>query len=255
MGELILCKNQMAAEPYFIEGAEIHLYSIEEVCWYILHNVYTADRDLMNYEFTDWTARLLGEPELAEKLEHIMQNGGTGYRFLMTILISAPGYCSSEELKETDKTLRELMDKSPFERAKTMADVDLRERRYIKAIASYRKLLKSEDADMQSNVTIGNIHNNLGVALCGMFLYREAAECFRRAYKLNDSMESKQSMELAYRLASGEEALSTPADGRASKALSKAAGAKKLNDEDAFFGSLTDYAVSLKEEYRMLSLG
>ena len=254
MGELILCKNRLAAEPFFLEGEELHLYSIEEVCHYILHHLYTADRDLMSYEFVDWIARHCNEPELAERLSRMMGTRESGYGFLMSILLSANGYCTREELKEADQTLKDLLNKSPMERAKTMADADLREGRYGKAIASYRRLLRSRDLAKEPAELAGNIRHNLGAAYAGMFLFHEAMRCFEEAYKENRARESEEAYELAKRLAEGTEALTTPADGKASAVLAKAMEAKRLRDEEGFFDRLSEYADRLKEEYRSLSL-
>ena len=40
MGELILCNQNMAAFPYYVEEAAIGVYSLEELSYYICHNVY-----------------------------------------------------------------------------------------------------------------------------------------------------------------------------------------------------------------------
>ena len=39
MGELILCNQNMAAFPYYVEEAAIGVYSLEELSYYICHNV------------------------------------------------------------------------------------------------------------------------------------------------------------------------------------------------------------------------
>lgn len=46
MGELILCRQSIAANPYFIEDGALNVYSLEELSYYIAHNVY-----LLNAEF------------------------------------------------------------------------------------------------------------------------------------------------------------------------------------------------------------
>ena len=35
MGELILCSQQLAAMPYYIENVSLNVYSLDELCYYI----------------------------------------------------------------------------------------------------------------------------------------------------------------------------------------------------------------------------
>ena len=38
MGELILCSQQLAAMPYYIENVSLNVYSLDELCYYIKNN-------------------------------------------------------------------------------------------------------------------------------------------------------------------------------------------------------------------------
>ena len=38
MGELILCSQQLAAMPYYIENVSLNVYSLDELCYYIRNN-------------------------------------------------------------------------------------------------------------------------------------------------------------------------------------------------------------------------
>ena len=42
MGELILCNQNMAAFPYYVEEAAIGVYSLEELSCYICHECLSA---------------------------------------------------------------------------------------------------------------------------------------------------------------------------------------------------------------------
>ena len=35
MGDLILCNQQLAAMPYYIENVSLNVYSLDELCYYI----------------------------------------------------------------------------------------------------------------------------------------------------------------------------------------------------------------------------
>ena len=54
MGELILCNQNMAAFPYYVEEAAIGVYSLEELSYYICHNVYLLRSDFMNEDLCNW---------------------------------------------------------------------------------------------------------------------------------------------------------------------------------------------------------
>ena len=97
--------------------------------------------------------------------------------------------------------------------------------------------------------------HNLGCAYAGMFLFHEAVLMFEKAYENNRARETEEAYALAKRLEDGNEALMTPAEGRASEVLAKAREAKKLQDEEGFFDRLTEFTDQLKDEYRQLSLG
>ena len=43
MSGYILCQTKKAQRPYFIENISMNIYSIEELCYYLYHNLYLAD--------------------------------------------------------------------------------------------------------------------------------------------------------------------------------------------------------------------
>ena len=69
MGELILCNQNMAAFPYYVEEAAIGVYSLEELSYYICHNVYLLRSDFMNEDLCNWLERELKLKD-AEKSRH-----------------------------------------------------------------------------------------------------------------------------------------------------------------------------------------
>ena len=38
----ILCQGDLAKEPYIIPISEVPVYSLEELCYYMYHNIYTV---------------------------------------------------------------------------------------------------------------------------------------------------------------------------------------------------------------------
>ena len=76
MGELLLCNEAIAAMPYFIEDVSLNLYSLEELSYYMMNNVYLIDRDFMNEELCTWISSEVKLPKLAAKLREIMHGNG-----------------------------------------------------------------------------------------------------------------------------------------------------------------------------------
>jgi hypothetical protein len=50
MSGYILCQTKKAQRPYFIENISMNIYSIEELCYYLYHNLYLADHTVFNEE-------------------------------------------------------------------------------------------------------------------------------------------------------------------------------------------------------------
>ena len=50
----ILCQTKRAKLPYFIENISTNVYSIEELCYYLYHNLYLIDQTIMNEGLCSW---------------------------------------------------------------------------------------------------------------------------------------------------------------------------------------------------------
>ena len=65
MGELILCRQQIAAMPYYIETVSLNVYSLEEMCYYVQNNLYLMEQDFMEEELCRWVEEELKLEETA----------------------------------------------------------------------------------------------------------------------------------------------------------------------------------------------
>ena len=187
MGELILCNQVLAALPYYIDNASLNVYSMEELSYYIENNLFLLEGDFMDEELCNWIDKEMGMVREAEHLRDICRNGGTLSEFVGYILEQS-GYSRPERIRQIMEALKELETKSEYECGKLRADRYVERGRYVSAIAEYHKLL--EDSREQAPVLVGNVWHNLGKAYAGLFLFREAADCFRSAYEYNQNQES-----------------------------------------------------------------
>ena len=48
MSGYILCQIKRAKIPYYIVNISTNIYSIEELCYYIYHNIYLLDDTIIN---------------------------------------------------------------------------------------------------------------------------------------------------------------------------------------------------------------
>ena len=171
MGELILCRQQIAAMPYYIETVSLNVYSLEEMCYYVQNNLYLMEQDFMEEELCRWVEEELKLEETAQQLREIRETGGTLSEFVLCLL-SASGYFNAGELKSIRQTLQEMENKTDFECGKIRA---------------------------QNPVIAGNVWHNLGTAYARLFLFEKAAGCYSHAYELNHNPNSLKECLFAYR--------------------------------------------------------
>lgn len=200
MGALILCTQPTAGVPYYMEQGSVNIYSIEELCCYFLNHTEYLDESYITEELCVWLEQELRMKELAAGLRERKKRRASGAELIGLILDSC-GFATRQEKQQVREALLEMENKSELECAKIRADRSLKNRKYVMAIREYVRLLGTEDMRRADARTLGNIWNNIGVAHTGMFLYRDAAECFEKAYGYNNDPECLRQMQEAQRLA------------------------------------------------------
>lgn len=196
MGELILCGQTLAELPYYLEEAAINVYSLEELSYYIENNLYLLEADFMKEELCVWIEKELKLAGTAEKLREIYRGDGTLSEFL-GCLLEQSGYLSKERIQQIVAERKALEHKSDYECMKLKADRYVKNKAYLRAIYEYRKLLAQKDE--KNKILVGNVWHNLGCAYAGLFLFQEAAVCYRNAYACNANQESGKECLYAYR--------------------------------------------------------
>ncbi len=186
MSELILCRQMLAALPYYMEEAAINIYSLEELSYYIGEHLYLMEEGFMNAELCTWIDKELGLKALAEELRGILKRRGTLAEFIAPILRESY-YFSPAETQQIVAALAQQENRSAYERGKLKADRYVVSHRYVSAIYEYHRLLDQKEQD---ETLAGNVWHNLGKAYAGLFLFREAAFCFKSAYEQNQNPES-----------------------------------------------------------------
>lgn len=202
MGELILAKTQVAANPYYIEELSLNIYSLEELSYYVYHNVWLLSADFMSVSLVNWIDRELALHSLSERLDRMIQDSAPLSLFVAEIL-TFDGYLTKGEIRETLSIINSFENKSEAECKKLRADRLMESGRVVSAIFEYQSLLESKEN--LSNLLCGDILHNLGVALTKLFFMEEAADCFKSAYEANRNRESLNAYLLSLILSGNEE--------------------------------------------------
>ena len=143
--------------------------------------------------------------ELAQKLRENIRTEGKLSDFVFAILQDT-AYCTMKEMQEIVFAVRQMEQKSDFERDKIRADQLMEKEKYLAAIYRYKHLLDEADMKETGEVLRGNIWHNLGTAYARLFLFEEAGRCFEKAYALNKQKESLRECLMCCRCRHDEEA-------------------------------------------------
>ena len=202
MGELLLCHETIAALPYYIEETGINIYSMEELSYYISGNVYLLDHSFMCESLCTWVEKQMHRVELAQKLRENIRTEGKLSDFVFAILQDT-AYCTMKEMQEIVFAVRQMEQKSDFERDKIRADQLMEKEKYLAAIYRYKHLL--DEADMKETSEVLRIKNIIVI----QFILQAGnimSIGFEKAYALNKQKESLRECLMCCRCRHDEEA-------------------------------------------------
>ncbi len=187
MENVILCNGKYAHTPYFLPEENIHIYSIEELCYFLYKNAFLIQEDFFSEALLEWISEELDLAEWAKQLK-ILKGKEEEILRSMEFLFQASGYYGEEEVNHIRRTLKDSNHLSVFERKKIRADAYYKRRRYLKAASEYEQLLKETTEDQVK--FRAKLYHNLGVCAAGMFLYEKAADYFLQAFHTYPNTES-----------------------------------------------------------------
>ena len=199
MGAVKLCVHKIAKNPYFVEATGIHLFSIEELAYYLFENIYLVDERIVEEKLYSWIECDLEMPGLAEELRSGKNTGTHVYNQVMTIL-QASDYYSEEELLELTEKTKAISGLQTQERMKYKADELMQNENYWAAITEYERILSIRQNSRLSVEFYAKVWNNLGGCYARLFLFEKAVECFENAYQFQKVTEYKERIEYARKL-------------------------------------------------------
>ena len=163
MSGYILCQTKRAKLPYFIENISTNVYSIEELCYYLYHNLYLIDQTIMNEGLCSWIQEELELPALAAKLRSKISKFASAEDIVYPVFKEI-NYLTYEELKELNVRLQKMNEETPAMREKQKADALMENEMYVHAIQVYQNLLEREDLEEIREGMTEKVYHNLGCA-------------------------------------------------------------------------------------------
>lgn len=184
MGKLIQCSSPLALVPYHFRLTDTNVYSMEEVCYYIWHNIYMIQEEVFDREFVMWIEKELHMEETAHKLSALIQDHKNLKDIVVTICCSCD-YYDEEEINTLIRLMDEIEQMPAYARKKHKGDTYLACRAYEKALEEYEKVFESDEILQAEKEAYGSIFHNMGVAYSNLAEFRKAAEYFLKAYEQN----------------------------------------------------------------------
>ena len=188
MGSIILCHKYKAKNPYEISRVHKKIYTLEELCYYLSHNLYLIDSTIMNEQFCGWLEEELKLQSLADGLRDALLDHCGREQFVSLIMRNSNIY-NTAELNHIEDVLDRMKDKKEVERRKSKADNLLKNGEVEESILVYLAILRTDRDESMNEQFYGKVYACLGAAYGRAFLYKEAMEMYDKAFQIcNDPM-------------------------------------------------------------------
>ncbi len=187
---LRLIEKGNAKKPFYHETIGIHLYTMEELCYFLETHTYLIDPIWVGEPLFAWIESELGEEKLAQQLRLARRRQQDEYT-CVEIILNASGFYSETEIEAVAERLNQMRGKTKIERRKMCGDLFLADGKYRQAAYTYMELLEDRYVTHMTEELRGNICHNLGIVYVHMFLFEEAAKLFSEAYELRKTAASR----------------------------------------------------------------
>ena len=197
MSNLMLCVGRTPSQLFEWDHLDVRVYSMEELCFYIVRNRYMIGRESFTHDLVDWIEKECLLEELGISLRRRLEKGCSAEEFAAVIL-EYVRYNTKEEIEETRKVLREGSNLDVYEKHLARADFLVETGKYTQALDAYEGLRRASDD--RDDAMRAKLLFNEGVMHAKMFCFTRAAECFRSAYELTHDPEDYLSYLAALRM-------------------------------------------------------
>lgn len=204
MSGLLLC-GKTADRPFYVKEADINLYSMEELCYFVYNNVYMIGQEFFSESLIKFIEEDLELVNVAKKLKDLRFRQEP-YSHMIKAVLDGCCYYSESEKESLIENLNGLEDKSAEEKMKARADMLAEKGRLNAAAQLYKKVIAK--VPVVKNIKLAAcVWNNLGVIYAKQFLFTDALSCFKKAYDTQKEEEYKVNLICAAVLMKNEECL------------------------------------------------
>lgn len=183
MGKVIMCCGKLAGKPYLLSGSETKIFSIEELCHYISTNIYSINLSFFSPELLEFIEVELELKEAAEKLKGLIMENHSLNDVITALFCSCDLY-DKDEILEIINLVNSLEEMPEWEKKAYIGYKKLEEKKYLVALKYFRGTLKEESLTEKD---YGLVLKSMGICLIHVSSFKEAAECFFKAYKYTNS--------------------------------------------------------------------
>lgn len=181
MDGFILCHEQKASEAYYLESIGKHIYTIEELCFYLWKYVHLLEKDSFDGKLIAWIREQLGMEPLSEEL-HLLIRRSASLEERIKVVFDSVCYMDEAGWEQYVKEVQAVSSMTVFERRKKRADDLVRNRRYYSAMQEYEQLLGEPEGKEEQTAAV--IYHNMGVASSRMFRFKQGSEYFLKSFLL-----------------------------------------------------------------------
>ena len=187
MGRIVRCISEKAVHPMYVAVAGIHLYSLEELSFFLQNFLYLIDAEFFNSELLRFLKDELKRPDLAElvmaRLSRMKPVALAGE------LALAAGGMSEKEQIQLRKRIEEYLKMSDSGRKKLQADALFARGAYEQAEILYEGLLQQwkygkAGTGKLNESDAGKAYYALGKIRMSAFEWKSAGDALVHAYEL-----------------------------------------------------------------------
>ena len=183
MSTTILCQVARAENPYYLEDVDMHIGSIEELCYYLQNHLPLIDLSFFSMHLLDWIEGELGATRLAQTLHRILtEMPDPKLLDLILPVMQEAGWLNTEEERAMREELRAIDEQPVAVRMKQKADMLVAYKKYTRAIRTYELILTMKQTEKLGSAFAGSVSHNMGVVYAKLFQMDEAASCMKQAY-------------------------------------------------------------------------
>lgn len=200
---LLLCRQEKAKHPFYVDFIGIYVHTLEELCYVMYQYPMLVLDGFVDDGLLAFLRDELGLGFLAMKLERWKKSGENPDEQLLMILQECDYYYGAE-INRYRQQLAAIRKKHPAEYKKLKADELFLLRQYGKAVELYRELLEYPADSYVDDLFYGRIWNNTGSCYARMFQLEKAFGAYEKAY---NKTQDRQVLERLYLLSRLDEKL------------------------------------------------